>query len=881
MKQGSRQWMEAEALARLVMLEGPFQSVRVEASAHGALDFIASTHTGLPLAVFVTRRHAPAPLRALSERYVAASMPVYVFLVDTEKREIEYRRADSAQRPVLGRVSLASDAVGAGKLRVEDLNPLLRDAEQFHLHRAQTAQGGATIVHSPPEPTRIPLSAEDEEDDTGEGPDVENGPEQAESFELRLLRSSVPIRKLSDSDVVPRNPVPVGYASSCLVRYRGVLVLLSVAHGLRKGRWAIEIDADYEAAQPQTRLKPLSSVEYMSLVKLSENFTAEEIARTLDGAEPERFSEIDFALKPFKPGELDRHPKLQMILGRTESGDLEIGEAPRLVIASGLDDEPIHGNRYGFAGMTRARKDSQGPTTTIEFRTECVTDLQFVSHEGDFFYRFRSQDKKRRFDQTFRGCSGAPILDEDGTLVSLVVEGSDERDLFGINLRRLRSTVEATLQSSRLVEPLGRLPVEGPVERGRSAPTEAFEGVDGDPDDAMIAAHSELDPWRDPSFFKVGSRLTGRVEQVLADSYVVRIPGPLLERLDRRQWEGAELGEGEKIRVVIADSDARARRVQLKPYSRRPLDAKVRRTSPKGLENCLARGDRYFNAGELDAAIREYHAAMNFAQGKRAAAVWLKLGAAFALQGDRDEAIATFNKALKLESGLAAALANRGIARQEQGDLEHAFEDLSRAIELQKRAERERAHAHNGLGVVLERRGELHEALREYDRAIELDARLPQVWSNRAGAKESLGDLDGAIEDCTKAITRAPHRPAPYRIRARVLFQKAVAGEAQVIFRSIADATRAVELDPEDSEGWNTRGIAWWLAGDMARAVSDLQQAVTLAQPSEAEIPSDNLNRARALLQESRTPATVTSPPGSKAILRLWHASDDAYDNAA
>lgn len=870
MTRTSREGLAASALARLVLLEGPFQNVR-EGPAASGLDFLAGTVSGLPFAVSVKLARAQAP-RASAPR-VAASLPVYVFFVDVEKRRIEYQRVDQEQRTPLGQVSFTVGEVGVGRFRAAEVDSLLRDVEEFHAKGRHNDQEASASQTAPPPPGRILLSATDEDYGEAGGLSHEMRSDAGESFALRLLRSSLPLRKISHDRVLPSSPVPVGYASSCLVRYRGVLTLFTVAHGLREGIWAIEVDADYDAIPPQTRLKPLSAVHYMSLATLAGAPTAKQISRILEGGEPERVSEIDFALKPFKPGELDQHPKLQMVIGRTPADEIEIGEAPRLVFASSLNDEPVQGDRYGFAGLTRPAKKVAGGTTTIEFQTECVTDLQFISSDGDFLYRFRSQNRERRFDKSYRGCSGAPILDEDGRLVSLVVEGSGGRDLFGLNLRRLRSAVDAALQHDSLA--LAQ-------EQGAVGTLDTGAEGSGDSDTMIIAEHPELDPWRDPEFFSAGSLLTGRVVQAWADKYLIRIPGPLRELLDKRLWADSALTEGDEVRLVVAESDPRNRSVRWQPYSRDTVDADVQHIRPKGLKNCLARGDYYLGAGEHDAAVREYRRALDFGQKRDAAAVWLKIGVAIALGGDRKEAIVSFNRAIKLEAGLAAAIANRGIARQEEGDLDQALADLSRAVELQRRAGRERAHAHNGLGVVLELRGELQEALRAYDRAIELDGRLPQVWSNRAGLKESLGDLDGAIDDCATAINIARHRPAPYRVRARALFQKAVGtGPMRMAFESIADATRAIDLDPEDSEAWNTRGIAWWLAGDLRRAVPDLRQAVALARPAERTVPSDNLQRATALLEAMRPTATAPLRPGNEAILRLRQPNDHAFDLAA
>jgi tetratricopeptide (TPR) repeat protein len=54
-------------------------------------------------------------------------------------------------------------------------------------------------------------------------------------------------------------------------------------------------------------------------------------------------------------------------------------------------------------------------------------------------------------------------------------------------------------------------------------------------------------------------------------------------------------------------------------------------------------------------------------------------------KGDLDGAIADYNRAIALDSGLALAYANRGNARKAKGDRFGAMEDLDKALALQAR----------------------------------------------------------------------------------------------------------------------------------------------------------------------------------------------------
>jgi tetratricopeptide (TPR) repeat protein len=58
-------------------------------------------------------------------------------------------------------------------------------------------------------------------------------------------------------------------------------------------------------------------------------------------------------------------------------------------------------------------------------------------------------------------------------------------------------------------------------------------------------------------------------------------------------------------------------------------------------------------------------------------------GAAFMAKGDYDQAIACFDKAIRIEPRFAEAYCNRGTAYYEKGQYDAAISDFSRAIEIE------------------------------------------------------------------------------------------------------------------------------------------------------------------------------------------------------
>jgi len=74
------------------------------------------------------------------------------------------------------------------------------------------------------------------------------------------------------------------------------------------------------------------------------------------------------------------------------------------------------------------------------------------------------------------------------------------------------------------------------------------------------------------------------------------------------------------------------------------------------------------------------------------------------------------------------------------------------------------ASTYNNRGLAKGKLGDFEGAIADCDKAIELNPKSASAYNNRSINKASLGDFEGAVVDCDKAIELNP-KPAYYTVR--------------------------------------------------------------------------------------------------------------------
>jgi serine/threonine protein kinase/WD40 repeat protein/tetratricopeptide (TPR) repeat protein len=168
-----------------------------------------------------------------------------------------------------------------------------------------------------------------------------------------------------------------------------------------------------------------------------------------------------------------------------------------------------------------------------------------------------------------------------------------------------------------------------------------------------------------------------------------------------------------------------------------------------------------------------------------------------------------------------------GRACSEAGRSKPAIAAYSRAIELNPQSH----GAWNNRGLLREQLGELDNAVEDFSKAIELNAKDDIPWINRSRVYAQLGRWEKVVEDCSRALehVQGPGQVEAYYRRAGAYTQLARYREG------VADYEKVLELAPNSSLAHND--LAWLLANcpdaklrDPVRAAQLAQQAIDLAE---------------------------------------------------
>jgi tetratricopeptide (TPR) repeat protein len=130
-------------------------------------------------------------------------------------------------------------------------------------------------------------------------------------------------------------------------------------------------------------------------------------------------------------------------------------------------------------------------------------------------------------------------------------------------------------------------------------------------------------------------------------------------------------------------------------------------------------------------------------------------GAFLLEQGRFDQALAQFNKALRISPGFHEARKNKGSALLDVGKFDDAIATFNELL----RAAPEWPNAHYWLGVAYGRKGAYEQAIKPFEAALRLRPDWPEAYNDLALVYLLLGNYDLAIENYRQALRLKPDYP--------------------------------------------------------------------------------------------------------------------------
>jgi hypothetical protein len=249
----------------------------------------------------------------------------------------------------------------------------------------------------------------------------------------KIIRSTVHI-VMSD----PITMLPKGIGSGCIIDYKDKEILLTVAHVTD-----IEAGTCIVSGRPpvngQTPLYSVGAMNYLEKYNVTKYDEQIEILKNTSN----RKEDIDFGLIDFSYATLVQ--KADFIQNEIKFNEFTLKKGKKLLIKTDLTDKPSTDKEYGFFGRIKPLFFKGTPSGDIfETQERLYGGLKFI-RQIKHYYEFELPNPIQD-DADFRGTSGAPIMDTDGNLVSLITHGYEgATKIYGIALADFKVGVDATL----------------------------------------------------------------------------------------------------------------------------------------------------------------------------------------------------------------------------------------------------------------------------------------------------------------------------------------------------------------------------------------------------------------------------------------------------
>lgn len=244
-----------------------------------------------------------------------------------------------------------------------------------------------------------------------------------------LAKSSIHILMIE-----PTTKEPLAFGSGCLVQYKERNFLLSVAHVTDINGLATCIETNQPQMEGKTPLYSVGAMCFFDQYKTDipvQIFSVKDLFNNLQETLEVTFCEIK--------------EDIQLLQPEWDFKAFKIDTGEKIILNLEVAGEPDPDKLFGFCG--RVRQKLRG--SRLNLQPTMKLDLKYGGKKGRFYYFLAPEIIKDKED--YQGCSGAPILDEDGRLVALASKVmTNTKLIYGFSITECRNLLDIALQTGML-----------------------------------------------------------------------------------------------------------------------------------------------------------------------------------------------------------------------------------------------------------------------------------------------------------------------------------------------------------------------------------------------------------------------------------------------
>ena len=227
---------------------------------------------------------------------------------------------------------------------------------------------------------------------------------------------------------------PVGFGTGCIVKYLGHTLLLSVSHVTNDDGLTTFVETNLPSENNTTPLKPIGGFVWYDTFKVNDKMVLTDFMSLIEN----KAERIDVTFAKLTESFEVKQPAIDF-------GYFKIEDDDKLMLDLDYATMPDKENSYCFYG--KVRHEYQG--VYLKMTPTLKSGLKFHRTNG-YFHMFLAPEIIKDKDD-YRGCSGAPILDNEGRIVALackIVEGT--KIVYGFSIQECMKLIKLTLDTKQL-----------------------------------------------------------------------------------------------------------------------------------------------------------------------------------------------------------------------------------------------------------------------------------------------------------------------------------------------------------------------------------------------------------------------------------------------